>query len=169
MSKAGSAFVVFLFLLGIYLVYTGTTNPVDVIAGGVAAAVIAALSADLVVRKPSKVFEPRRWVAFIVYAVKYLTVIEARAHLDVIRRILSPSLPVDPAIVRIPYAVSDDYAITTIANSITNTPGTVVVDIDTGRKYMYVHWIDAKATEDEGARAHVSEEFENYAKLIFEG
>ncbi|RLG77421.1 MAG: cation:proton antiporter, partial [Thermoprotei archaeon] len=61
-----------------------------------------------------------------------------------------------------------DYAMTTIANSITNTPGTVVVDVDPVERNFYVHWIDVKTTEPEEARLRISNVFEKYAWRVFE-
>jgi len=163
----GRVFVVAGFVFMIYVVFTGALTLVDLIVGFSTAIVVGVLSSDLVVKNSSKAFELRRWVYLLFYTLKYLTVYEFKAHLDVVKRILSPKLPVNPAIVRVPYEVDDEYAVTTIANSITNTPGTVVVDIDVVRKVMYVHWIDAKAVEDFKAREYISEDFEKYATKIF--
>lgn len=91
---------------------------------------------------------------------------EVRAHLDVMRRILHPRMPINPGIVKIPYEVVSDYAMLTIANSITNTPGTVVVDVFPEEKAFYVHWINAVVTEPEKARESVSRIFEKFAKRI---
>jgi len=68
----------------------------------------------------------------------------------------------------VPYGVNSEYSIVSIANSITNTPGTVVVDIDEDRKFFYVHWIDAQAFDDQEARRTVSEVFEKELSRIFE-
>ncbi|MFB6188797.1 MAG: Na+/H+ antiporter subunit E, partial [Halapricum sp.] len=49
------------------------------------------------------------------------------ANLDVAVRVLSPSMPIDPDVVEVPLRVRTDLAITTIANSITLTPGTLTM------------------------------------------
>ncbi len=168
MKRAGAVAVFAIFLFALYIIYTGAVTLADIILGALASVVAAYLIADIAVKNPGKVLQLRRWGALIKYAVLYFTIIEARAHWDVIKRILHPKMPVNPGIVRVPYNVETDYAITTIANSITNTPGTVTVDVDEKRKVLYVHWIDVKTTEDEKAREYISKTFEEYAKKIFD-
>ena len=168
MARISSIIGVSILLFILYIAYTGAITPMDLILGAIASVIIASFTADLVVEKAGKLVNIKRWCYTIAYAILYLTVIEAKAHWDVVKRILHPKVPVNPSIVRIPYEVESDYAKTTIANSITNTPGTVVVDVDDKRKVFYVHWIDAKVVEDEKARREVSFTFEKYAKKIFD-
>jgi len=52
-----------------------------------------------------------------------------RSALDVARRVLDPSLPIDPVVVTLPVAQSTEMGRTTYANSITLTPGTVCLDV----------------------------------------
>jgi len=152
--------VVFTIILAVvYLVYTGSYGLVEItIALLVGVGVSLVLAPDLILN-PSKM-SPRRFITAIYYLVKYFTIIEAKAHWSVLKLILMPSAKYNPAIVRIPYSVTSDYSILLISNSITNTPGTVVIDVDEKRKYLYVHWIDATSVEDQEARKSVSEEFE---------
>ncbi len=168
MTRISSIIGVSILLFILYIAYTGTITPMDLVLGAIASVIIASFTADLVVEKAGKLVDVKRWGHLIAYSILYLTVIEAKAHWDVVKRILHPKVPVNPSIVRIPYRVESDYAKTTIANSITNTPGTVVVDVDDKRKVFYVHWIDAKKVEDEKARKEVSLIFEKYSKKIFD-
>jgi Multisubunit Na+/H+ antiporter, MnhE subunit len=114
------------------------------------------------------VFDPHRWYNLVRYAIRYFIIDETLAHVDVIKRILHPRVPVNPAIVKVPYYAETDYAKTCIACSITNTPGTVVVEIDENEKVFYVHWINAKTLEPEKAREYISKVFEKYSKNIFD-
>lgn len=66
------------------------------------------------------------------------------ANIDVAYRVLSPSLPIDPDVVAIPLRVETDAAITTIANSITLTPGTLTLDYDEETNTLFVHAITGK-------------------------
>ena len=168
MARISSIIGVSILLFILYIAYTGAITPMDLVLGAIASIIIASFTADLVVERAGKLVNIKRWCYLVAYSILYLTVIEARAHWDVVKRILHPRVPVNPSIVRIPYEVESDYAKTTIANSITNTPGTVVVDVDDKRKVFYVHWIDAKEVEDEKARKEVSLVFEKYSKKIFD-
>jgi multicomponent Na+:H+ antiporter subunit E len=52
---------------------------------------------------------------------------------DVSRRILSPSLPISPTLVRFRPSQQTDMGLVIHANSITLTPGTIAVEVGTGR------------------------------------
>lgn len=152
----------------VYIVYTGSIGPYDLLTGAIVAVIIGLLTGEIVIKDPGKAFDPKRLYWLIKYTIWYFLVAEVKAHLDVIKRALSPRIPLNPAIVRVPYYVETDYAMTTIANSITNTPGTVVVDIDYGRKIFYVHWIDARTSDPGEARKMISLDFEEHARKIFD-
>ncbi|MEM4916257.1 MAG: Na+/H+ antiporter subunit E [Desulfurococcaceae archaeon] len=151
-----------------YIVFSGSISPYDIISGLVVSVITGSLFANISVKNPVKVVDVKRWLWLIIYVLRYFIIDETKAHVDVIRRILHPETPVKPAIVEVPYHVESDYAITTVANSITNTPGTVVVDIDENKKVFYIHWIYAKELEPEKAREEISSVFEKHAKRIFD-
>ncbi len=151
-----------------YLIFSGNYTALDLVTGIAAALVASALLADVVVEKASKLYNPIRWGWAIAYALYYLIIAEVKAHSDVIMRILHPKMPINPGIVRVPYDVSTDYAKVLIADSITNTPGTVVVDIDEKRRILYVHWINVKTKVPEECRKFISKWFEFFAKRMFD-
>ncbi len=167
MNRVAAILALIIPLTILYVIYTGSFSLFEVVLGVLVALVVGYLFADAVVDNPGKLYNPVRWFWLIIYGLYYLTIIEAKAHWGVIKLILNPHA-MKPGIVRIPYSVKTDYAAVTIANSITNTPGTVVVDIDEEGRKMYVHWIKIEDETDEGARKHVSETFEKYASRIFD-
>jgi len=81
------------------------------------------------------------------------------ANFAVARLVLSPRLPIEPAVVEVPLRVRSDTAITTIANSITLTPGTLTMDYDADRNSLYVHSIAAETRESVVDPIRVWEEF----------
>ncbi|MFB6221618.1 MAG: Na+/H+ antiporter subunit E [Halolamina sp.] len=87
------------------------------------------------------------------------------ANFAVARMVLSPGLPIKPAVVEVPLRVRSDAAITTIANSITLTPGTLTMDYDADRNSLYVHSIDATDREAVVSPIRV---WEDYALVIFD-
>jgi multicomponent Na+:H+ antiporter subunit E len=87
------------------------------------------------------------------------------ANADLIRRILSLKIPLNPAILKIPTKVKSDLGITSLSNSITLTPGTLTVDAEEG--YLYVHWIDAKTLEPKKAEKAIKGAFELSLKEVF--
>jgi len=89
----------------------------------------------------------------------------AVANVDVAYRVLAPSMPIDPAVVEVPLRVQTPLAITTIANSITLTPGTLTMDYDADRNVLYVHSIDGS---DVDAVLDPIRTWEEYALVIFD-
>jgi multicomponent Na+:H+ antiporter subunit E len=87
------------------------------------------------------------------------------ANVDVARRVLAPSMPIEPAVVEVPLRVESDLAITTIANSITLTPGTLTMDYDRETNALYVHSIDGS---DRTAILEPIRRWEDYALAIFD-
>ncbi len=155
----------------VYMVFSGSIGPYvnlyDIVTGIIVSAAAAALLSDTLVSDERKLRDPRRLLYLIVYAVYYLFVIEIRAHLGVMKLILRPG-DARPGIVCVPYATRSDYATVMVANSITNTPGTVVVDLDEEEKCFYVHWIRVVSEEPGEARRLVSSVFERYAGRILD-
>lgn len=152
----------------VYIVFSGSASPYDLISGLIVSLGVATITAGFVAQNPLKAIDPKRWAWLAVYALYYFFVAEVKAHLDVMYRILHPKLPVKPAIVKVPYRVETDYAVTAVANSITNTPGTIVVDIDTNNKTYFVHWIYAETLNPEEARRKISSKFEDFAEKVFD-
>ena len=103
------------------------------------------------------------------YAVLYVVLFVRElltANLDVAYRVLAPSMPIRPDVIAIPLRVETDAAVTTIANSITLTPGTLTMDHDAETNTLYVHAIAAKDRESVVSPIRA---WEDYALVIFEG
>jgi multicomponent Na+:H+ antiporter subunit E len=77
-------------------------------------------------------------------------------------------MPIKPGIVRVPINSKSEYAITLIAISITNTPGTVVVDVDKERGILYVNWIYVISENPDVTYREIAEVFDRYALKIFD-
>ncbi|GAA0659886.1 Na+/H+ antiporter subunit E [Salarchaeum japonicum] len=102
------------------------------------------------------------------YAVLYIAVFLwelLTANFDVARRVVDPRLPIEPRVVTVPLRVERDIAITTIANSITLTPGTLTMDYDDDQNALYVHAM--AATTDEEVIDPIRT-WEDYALVIFD-
>ena len=147
-----------------YILFTGSTKPFDLVTGLIVAIGVGLLVGKYLVKEDAKALNPVRWLWAVIYFIWYMLVAEVKAHLDVMARIISGKY--EPGIVKVPIEVKTDYAKMLIANSITNTPGTVVVDLDD--KYMYVNWINVTTEDPEKAKREICEDFEKYAEKIFE-
>lgn len=62
------------------------------------------------------------------------------ANWDVVKRVLDPKMPIDPCIISFQSTLKNELSISTLANSITLTPGTITIDADADGMF-YVHSI----------------------------
>jgi len=109
--------------------------------------------------------DPVRSPAYaVVYVVFFLWEL-VTANVDVAYRVVRPSMPIHPDVVELPLRVETDLAVTTIANSITLTPGTLTMDYDDERNAIYVHAIDAR---DREKVVEPIRRWEDYALVIFD-
>lgn len=102
------------------------------------------------------------------YAVLYVLVFLRElvtANVDVAYRVLHPAMPIEPDVVAIPLRVRTDAAVTTIANSITLTPGTLTMDHDPETNTLFVHSI---AAPDRRTVIAPIRTWEDYALIIFD-
>lgn len=150
--------------LGVYLLFSGSASIYDIVTGLAIAIPLGAATSRYLITNERKLLELRRFLYAVIYFIKYMTIIELKAHMDVVKRIFT--MDIKPGIVRIPITSKTAYGKLLVACSITNTPGTVVVDEREG--YFYVNWIYVSTTEPLGARAQICEEFERYSHRIFE-
>ncbi|MDL5362380.1 Na+/H+ antiporter subunit E [Halalkalicoccus sp. NIPERK01] len=110
----------------------------------------------------------RRLVHAVPYVLLYLLTFSREvivANLDVAYRVLAPGTRIEPEVILIPLRVQGDFGVTTIANSITITPGTITQDYDAERNALYVHVIDGRDPEAVVAPIRT---WEDYALLIFD-
>lgn len=100
----------------------------------------------------------------VLYAVVFMREVVV-ANFDVAYRVLAPRMRLEPQVILVPLRVETQLGITTIANSITLTPGTVTLDHDPDENALYVHAIDGRDPE---AIVEPIRTWENYALVIFD-
>ena len=157
-------FISVLLLLGIWLLLNASLSPVVVVSGLAAALIIAVFfSAGHPVFKDMKL-NPKAIIYFLIYFFVF-TIELLKANFDVARRVLSPSLPINPGIVEVKTKLKSKIGRLALANSITLTPGTLTVDIK--EDSLFIHWIDVTSTDIEGATKKIVESFEKYLEVIY--
>jgi len=151
-------------LMLIWLTANGTLAQDIVIAGAVISTVIALIFAAF-----SEVYSVIRWSPKVIfYYLMYLCVffIElVKANLNVLRLVFSPRIDIHPGIVEIKTTLKSPIGRLALANSITLTPGTLVVDIIDDS--LFIHWINVSSSEPVTATEEISSRFEKYLKVIY--
>ncbi|HPQ94834.1 MAG TPA: Na+/H+ antiporter subunit E [Thiolinea sp.] len=79
--------------------------------------------------------------------------------------VLSPSLPINPAIVKVRTRLQSRMGRLMLANSITLTPGTLSVEMD--GEWLYVHWVCMETADIEQATARIVSGFESYLEVMY--
>ena len=75
-------------------------------------------------------------------------ILQSGLHLSVL--ILHPALPIDPKMIRHQTKLQDDGSIVLLGNSITLTPGTITVEVES--QDLVVHAMDDKSADDVTSR-----------------
>ena len=151
-------------LLLIWVIANGTLALDSLITGVVVSAAIALAFASF-----ARVYSVIRWSPKVVfYYLLYLGVFLtelAKANLNVMRLVFSPRIEIQPGIVEIKTELKSPIGRLALANSITLTPGTLVVDIKDDS--LFIHWINVSATDPVGATEEISARFEKYLKVVY--
>ena len=102
------------------------------------------------------------------YYLKYLSVffIELiKTNIKVMSLVFSPRIDIKPGIVEIKTELKSPIGRLALANTITLTPGTLVVDIKDDS--LFVHCINVSTTDQIEATAEISGRFEKLLKVIY--
>jgi multicomponent Na+:H+ antiporter subunit E len=162
----GSKILTFVISLGLWLLLSSSADIQHVLIGVVVSFIVAAGVGHVFAGVPKKWLSFRRYRYFIVYLVVFIREV-FKANIDVAYRVLHPDLPINPGIVKIKTDIKSETGLTFLANSITLTPGTLSVDVDGEKGFLYIHWIDVKSRDVEGASAVIAGRFESIIKEVF--
>jgi len=155
----------FLILFIIWFLYNNTLDSFVIIVG-----IVLSFFASLILCSKCDLFSEIKFTpAAFFYSIIYLFVFLGeliKSNLDVAKRVLTPSLPINPGIVEVKTKLTSKMARMLLANSITLTPGTLTVDIidDT----LFIHWIDVKSDNIENATKLIVSKFEKYLSKIYD-
>ncbi len=107
---------------------------------------------------------PQAFIFTIIYLFVFLFEL-IKSNLDVARRVITPSLPINPGIVEVKTKLKSRMGRMILANSITLTPGTLTIDIQDDT--LYIHWIDVKSEDINEATEQIVRKFEKYLEKIY--
>ncbi len=146
----------------LWVLLTGTSDGQELLAGVLVVAATMAVAGPRLAILGGVRLVPSAAVALVAY-LGYFFYALVRANLDVARRVLSPSLPIRPAVVEVRTGLKSRLGRLLLANSITLTPGTLSVDVRGDR--ILVHWIDASpGTDLESATRRIAAGFERHIR-----
>ncbi|WP_081424040.1 Na+/H+ antiporter subunit E [Celeribacter ethanolicus] len=151
-------------LLLFWLMLNGSLSPATLVTGVIVAGLIAMVFArDLSFLSGFNLTPAGIGAAFLFigYFLKELV----KANLALARLVLTPSLPIAPAIVKVRTKLTDPVGRLLLANAITLTPGTLTCEIK--GDHLYIHWVVAKDTDHEVATQEIVAGFEHYLEKMY--
>jgi multicomponent Na+:H+ antiporter subunit E len=150
--------------MAIWLVANASMAP-DVVTSGVLISTVLALSLSAFAGAYADIrLTPKAVLHYFLYLGVFLWEL-VLANLNVARIVFTPKIDIHPGIVKIKTNLKSRTGRLVLANSITLTPGTLVVDID--EDYLYVHWIDVRTKDPEEATREIAAKFEKYLEVIY--
>jgi multicomponent Na+:H+ antiporter subunit E len=86
------------------------------------------------------------------------------SNIAVLRVVFGPRARVRSGVIALPTELTNEVALTALANMITLTPGTLTLDISPDRRYLYVHTLNLDDPED--VKQAIQQAFEVYLREI---
>ncbi|GKY87340.1 Na+/H+ antiporter subunit E [Sinisalibacter aestuarii] len=164
MARSVDSAKLFGLLLLFWLLLNGSVAPGTIGVGAVVAALIVVFFGGSLSFLSGHRLTPDALIATLFYLGYFLREL-VRANLAMARIVLSPSLPIRPAIVKLRTRLTDPVARLLLANSITLTPGTLSVELK--GEWLYVHWVSATTTDPEEATREIVSGFEKYLEVMY--
>lgn len=162
MKRLLSKIFIVLTLLAIYIAYTGRVNTLTISTG-----LLVSIAVVIVLEKIKMTRIPGMKIYRFLQYVYYFMIVEIKEHIEVAKIILKPGIVIRPGFIEIPLKVESEVSIAILALSITNTPGTIAVDVNKSKKTMIVHWIDIKSENRIEAANMILGKLEDIAKEVF--
>lgn len=88
-----------------------------------------------------------------------------KSNLKLAAIVVTPSLPIEPAIVKVRTKLKSRMGRLMLANSITLTPGTLTVEMED--EWLYVHWVKMESDDIEEATVRIVSGFESYLEVMY--
>ena len=154
--------ITFIILYVNWLIWSGKFDAFHLTLGVIACLIVTYTTHDLLFERKKFLFKDVREVIRLLTYIPWLIYQIILSNIHVASLVLNPKMPIDPKFIRFKTKLNKDISLTTFANSITLTPGTITADIR--EEEYYVHALSKKVADD-----LLSGEMENKVAHIFEG
>ncbi len=136
-------FLTFCIMAIFWVLLSGIFDMFHLISGLICCNLVSLLSHDLLIKGKSEknLLKLLRLLFYIPWELWQIVL----ANIDVAYRVLHPKMPIDPLIIEFDTTLRKDFSLTTLANSITLTPGTVTILVKPERGRFWVHALSKKS------------------------
>lgn len=129
-----------------WILLSGFFDAFHIVTGIISSLLVALFSHRLFMPEGTSLkLEVARTGRFFMY-IPWLLLEIAKANIDIVYRTLHPSMPIDPVVIKFRTDIKEDMGRTTLANSITLTPGTVTMNVTDDGEFT-VHAISREAAD----------------------
>ncbi len=163
-NKLSRFIISWFFLMLVWIAFTSTFVSQEILTGAITSGIIALFTIPLFTCCNLSLFHPKKIVFMTWYIIVFIKAL-ILSNFDVARRVVTPSLPINPGIVKFKTQLKTNFARMVLANSITLTPGTLTIDVIDDE--FYIHWIDVQTTNPEEAFTQIAASFEKILLKIF--
>ncbi len=125
-------------LLVVWLLLVNTVSVAQVLFGLLLAVVIPRFTSAFWPERP-RVRQPLRLIRYLLLVIGDIVI----ANFHVAHLILFRSHRLRPAFIELPLELTDEFAITVLASTVSLTPGTVSADVSADRRTLLIHCLDA--------------------------
>jgi multicomponent Na+:H+ antiporter subunit E len=138
-EKGFGILLTFCLMFLFWILLSGLFDAFHLIAGVICCAIVALISHDLLVKGKGKkiLLKSFRLILYIPWELGQIVL----ANIDVAYRVLHPKMPIDPRIIEFETSLRGDFALVTLANCITLTPGTITISVEPEKGKFWVHAI----------------------------
>ena len=134
----------FIMLFLTWLLWSGFYTSLLLALGGLSCLFVVALCRRMAIIDPEG--HPNHLLFGLIAYIPWLAWETIKANIDIARRIIQPSLPIAPRMIRVKASQKTHLGQVIYANSITLTPGTVSVEVEEGE--ILVHALTEEAAAD---------------------
>lgn len=142
MKRGGKAFgitITFSVMFLFWILLSGLFDAFHLISGVICCGIVTLISHDLLVKGKDKKFLTKSLRLLLYIPWEFWQIV--LANIDVAYRVLHPRMPIDPGVIEFETSLRGDFALVTLANSITLTPGTITILVEPERGKFVVHAI----------------------------
>jgi multicomponent Na+:H+ antiporter subunit E len=144
------------------MLLVGNLDRAEIIAGLLVAMIVTLASRPHLSILSGLIISPSALLPLLRYLFNFFIAL-IQANLDMARRVLSPSLPLRPAVVEVETELKSPLGRLILANSITLTPGTLTVDVRD--QVLLIHWVDYPPGRDlRSTTQAITSKFEQHLK-----
>lgn len=138
--------ITFIVLFINWIIWSGLFDAFHLSLGVISCLIVTFMSHDLLFKRKrfaaKDITEAMRLAIYIPWLIYQIIL----SNIHVAKIVLKPNMPIDPEIVRYRHKLKKDISITTFANSIILTPGTITAEIKDDE--FFVHCLDKKVADD---------------------